>query len=212
MSAFDPPTYDRVKRLADALAALVGLIVLSPVFVLVAILVRIRLGSPVIFTQERPGLNAEIFKLYKFRTMRNIDEGAGFVSDEQRMTSFGRALRSSSIDELPTLLNVLKGEMSVVGPRPLLVRYLARYSPEQARRHEVRPGVTGLAQVSGRNSLSWAEKFVLDVKYVDSRSLGVDLHILYRTFRSVARREGISQTGRATVDEFRGDDGGEVYG
>lgn len=204
MSEHTRERYDRMKRLVDALAALVGLIILSPVILIVGILVRLRLGSPIIFSQARPGLGGDVFKLYKFRTMRNVDEASGLVSDEQRMSDFGRALRSTSLDELPTLLNVLKGDMSIVGPRPLLVRYLERYSPEQARRHEVRPGVTGLAQVSGRNALSWENKFALDVQYVDTRTPRVDLAIVWATLFSVAQRRDVAAPGQATMSEFLG--------
>ena len=205
-------SYDTVKRFGDAVVGAIGLVILSPVLAVVAVLVQFRLGSPVIFSQERPGLGGKVFRLYKFRTMKNADEAAGLVSDDQRMTAFGRALRSTSLDELPALFNVVRGDMSVLGPRPLLVRYLGRYTSEQARRHEVRPGITGLAQVSGRNALGWDEKFALDVEYVDSRSMSLDLRILVRTFSAVLRREGISQQGHVTVEEFRGVESGRVDG
>ncbi len=197
--------YRVVKRGLDIVAAAALLILSSPVQAVVAVLVATRLGRPVLFTQERPGLNAQVFTLMKFRTMANTDPDKGLVTDEERLTRLGRTLRATSLDELPTLWNVLRGDMSLVGPRPLLVRYLPRYTPEQARRHEVRPGVTGLAQVSGRNALSWEEKFALDVEYVDHQSLGLDLSILWRTVTAVLRRDGISQEGHATMPEFRPD-------
>ena len=194
--------YDSVKRVLDILAAAVGLIVLSPVFAVVAVLVAVKLGRPVLFKQDRPGRNGRVFRLYKFRTMKNIDQAQGLVTDGQRLTGFGRALRSTSLDELPTLINVFTGDMSVVGPRPLLVQYLDRYTPLQARRHEVRPGITGLAQVSGRNSLSWEEKFTLDVTYVDTHNFATDARILGSTIVAVFRRHGISASGEATMAEF----------
>lgn len=199
--------YDAVKRLLDAAAAAVALVVLSPVILATALVVRVKLGSPVLFTQPRPGRDGRIFRLYKFRSMRDVDEARGWVTDEQRLTRFGRVLRSTSLDELPSLWNVLRGDMSFVGPRPLLVEYLPRYSPEQARRHEVRPGITGLAQVSGRNAVEWEQRFALDVRYVDRRSLGLDARILLRTVRSVVVREGISADGHVTMTKF-----GETHG
>lgn len=194
--------YDGLKRVIDVVGAAIGLIALSPVIAVTAILVAMKLGRPVIFAQLRPGLEGQIFTLYKFRSMRNIDQAKGWVTDEQRLTPFGKALRATSLDELPSLWNVLRGDMSFVGPRPLLVEYLDRYTPEQARRHEVRPGITGLAQVSGRNALTWERKFDLDVKYVDRRSLSVDLRILVATARSVLVREGISAEGHVTMGKF----------
>lgn len=194
--------YDVVKRALDAAASAVGLVVLSPIILLTAIVVRVNLGSPVLFTQPRPGRGARVFRLYKFRSMRNVDESRGLVTDEQRLTRFGRILRSTSLDELPSLWNVLRGDMSVVGPRPLLVEYLPRYSTEQARRHEVRPGITGLAQINGRNTVDWEQRFALDVKYVESRSLTLDAGILIGTVRSVVIREGISAEGHATMRKF----------
>jgi sugar transferase EpsL len=188
-----------MKRAIDVVVAAVGLVVLSPVMAVVAALVRIRLGRPVLFTQTRPGLHGRPFTIYKFRTMRDGPE-----PDAERLSSFGRFLRSSSLDELPELVNVVKGEMSLVGPRPLLMQYLDRYTPEQSRRHDVRPGLTGLAQVSGRNAASWEDRLALDVWYVDHRSLGLDLKIVARTVRSVFGREGISQPGHATVEEYQG--------
>lgn len=197
--------YDLAKRVGDIVVAATGLIVFSPVLLVVALLVRVQLGTPIIFSQERPGLGGKIFRLYKFRTMKNVDLASGLVTDQQRMNEFGSVLRSTSLDELPTLFNVLKGDMSIVGPRPLLVRYLPRYTSDQARRHDVRPGVTGLAQVSGRNALSWDDKFALDVLYVDTRSLLVDLNIMWRTVSAVTRRENISAPGETTMSEFQGE-------
>src|SRR5579863_2202999 len=180
-----------MKRTFDVLVSLVALIVLSPLLLGVAILVRIKLGSPVLFSQDRPGLGGRIFRLLKFRTMHDGRDADGrLLPDEQRITDLGRFLRSTSIDELPELWNVLRGDMSLVGPRPLLVSYLSRYSPQQARRHEVRPGLTGWAQVNGRNALDWDERFRLDVWYVDHRSLALDFRILLRTVAIVLRREG----------------------
>ncbi len=203
--------YDAVKRGMDAVGSLVALVLLSPVIGVVALLVASRLGRPVIFAQPRPGLNGAVFTLLKFRSMREVDEDRGLVTDEQRLTPFGRLLRASSADELPSLVNVLRGEMSFVGPRPLLVSYLERYTPEQNRRHEVRPGITGLAQVSGRNDVEWERRFELDVQYVDQRSLRLDAWILARTVRSVFAREGIAREGHATMPEFhRSADQGET--
>ena len=195
----------RAKRLIDIVAALLGLIVLSPVIVVTALVVRRRLGSPVLFRQRRPGLHAQPFTLVKFRTMRD-DRGAdgGLLDDAQRLTQTGRRLRSTSLDELPELWNVVRGEMSLVGPRPLLTSYLDRYSPEQARRHAARPGITGWSQVNGRNAAPWEDRLAMDVWYVDHWSLYLDLRILARTVRSVLRREGISAEGHATVAEFVG--------
>ncbi|PWU58655.1 UDP-galactose phosphate transferase [Micromonospora globispora] len=194
--------YDRPKRLLDVLVAGLALVVLSPVLLAVALVVAVGLGRPVFFRQTRPGLHGRLFELRKFRTMKPI--GPGRVSDGDRLTGLGRWLRATSLDELPTLWNVLRGDMSLVGPRPLLVRYLDRYTPEQERRHEVRPGVTGLAQVRGRNSLGWEEKFAYDVRYVDSRCLRLDLRILAETVIRVLRREGVSADGHATAPEFLG--------
>jgi len=191
----------------DVVASGLGLIVLSPVIAVVTVIVAAKLGRPVIFAQDRPGRNGEIFRLYKFRTMKSPDASRGLVSDEHRLTGFGRTLRSTSLDELPTLVNVFRGEMSVVGPRPLLVQYLQRYTPEQARRHDVRPGITGLAQVSGRNSISWEQKFAFDLEYVETYDPRLDASILWRTISSVARRHGIAADGHVTVDEFLGTPG-----
>jgi sugar transferase EpsL len=192
----------RVKRLTDVLGAAVALLLAGPVIALTAVLVRVSCGSPVLFRQTRTGLHGRLFILYKFRTMRPGEPGE---PDEVRLTRFGRLLRSTSLDELPQLVNVLRGDMSLVGPRPLLPQYLGRYSPEQMRRHEVRPGITGLVQVSGRNGLSWREKFALDIWYIDHWSLATDLWILWRTIVTVVRRSGISEAGEATMSEFLGD-------
>lgn len=197
--------YDVLKRALDVVTAAIGLVVLSPVILVTAIAVRRNLGSPVLFSQPRPGRDGRVFRLYKFRSMRNVDTTRGWISDEQRLTRFGRVLRSTSLDELPSLWNVLRGDMSVVGPRPLLVEYLPRYTPEQARRHEVRPGITGLAQINGRNTVDWEQRFALDVRYVDSRSLALDARILIGTVRSVVVREGISAEGHATMSKFGGE-------
>jgi lipopolysaccharide/colanic/teichoic acid biosynthesis glycosyltransferase len=194
-----------VKRLIDFTAALVLLVLGSPVIFLVAVGVLLDLGPPVLFRQVRPGLNGKPFTVYKFRTMRGAHAGEPSAdSDEHRLTAFGSWLRSTSLDELPELWNVLKGDMSLVGPRPLLMRYLPLYSAEQMRRHEVRPGLTGWAQVNGRNALSWEDKFRLDVWYVDNHSLLLDLKILFMTAAAVFRREGISYENSATMPEFRG--------
>lgn len=193
------------KRLFDFLVSLVGLIVLSPVILILMVLVWINLGGPVIFAQVRPGYHGKLFKLYKFRSMRNVYDAQGHpLPDEQRLTRFGTFLRASSLDELPELINVLLGQMSLVGPRPLLVAYLERYSPEQARRHEVLPGITGWAQVNGRNAISWEEKFKLDVWYVDNQSFWLDIKILLMTVKKVFMRESINAPGSATAPEFMG--------
>lgn len=200
-----------IKRPQDFCCALIACIVLSPVFLIVAILVRIKLGSPVMFAQERPGLNGEIFKLYKFRTMTSeTDENGKLLPDEQRLTSFGKKLRATSLDELPELACILTGRMSVCGPRPLLVRYLSLYNEHQARRHEVRPGFTGLAQVNGRNSISWEEKFDLDVEYVDHITFLGDWKIIFKTVGTVLKREGISSETSATMEEFMGTEDSKV--
>lgn len=198
--------YERfVKRGLDAFLATGALIVLSPVLLITAILVRIKLGSPILFTQDRPGREEKIFKLYKFRTMLPPKEGhSGVEHDATRLTPFGKRLRSTSLDELPELINIIKGDMAVVGPRPLLVQYLDRYSPRQARRHEVRPGFTGLAQVNGRNSIRWEEKFDWDVKYVDHITFLGDAKIVLDTVKAVLKREGISGGGSSTMTEFKG--------
>ncbi|MCT2089344.1 sugar transferase [Micrococcus terreus] len=196
--------YRIAKRGLDVIGSAAMLVAAAPVMGVTAALVARNLGRPVLFTQDRPGLNGKVFKLYKFRSMRDVDEAAGLVTDEERLTDFGRLLRSTSLDELPSLVNVLKGDMSFVGPRPLLVRYLDRYTAHQARRHEVRPGITGLAQVSGRNALRWEERFDLDVQYVDRISLTLDTRIVWRTISAVLRRSGISAEGEATMSEFNG--------
>jgi sugar transferase EpsL len=194
-----------VKRAFDLLLVLPGLVLVSPFLSVLAVLVWIKIGRPVIFRQTRAGQAGRPFTSFKFRTMTDArDEKGGLLPDDERLTSFGRTLRSLSLDELPSLLNVLRGEMSLVGPRPLYVRYLERYSAEQARRLEVLPGITGLAQISGRNALAWEERFRLDVWYVDHWSLWLDLKILLITFWKVIRREAISQPGHATAEEFQG--------
>lgn len=194
-----------IKRPQDFCCALLACIVLSPVLLIVAFLVRIKLGSPVLFAQERPGLNGEIFKLYKFRTMTSqTDENGKLLPDEQRLTSFGKKLRATSLDELPELACILTGKMSIVGPRPLLVRYLPLYNEHQARRHEVRPGFTGYAQVHGRNAISWEEKFDKDVYYVDHISFIGDWKIIFQTVKTVLKREGINSETSATMEEFKG--------
>lgn len=199
--------YDLVKRVVDAAFSSIGFVVTLPLQAVIAVVVLIVHGRPVLFRQDRPGLNGKVFRLVKFRSMRHPD--AVRVTDEQRLTALGTFLRATSLDELPTLWNVVRGDMSLVGPRPLLVAYLSRYTPEQARRHEVRPGITGLAQVRGRNGLDWDEKLALDVEYVDTRSLRLDLRILWETIAVVLRRDGISADGHATMAEFRGTAGQE---
>lgn len=196
--------YRAVKRATDVAVSAAALLVLSPVIAGTALAVSVRLGRPVIFKQSRPGLHGKVFMLRKFRTMLPVDENRGQITDADRMTSFGRALRSTSLDELPTLWNVLRGDMSLIGPRPLLVEYLPLYSERQARRHEVRPGVTGLAQVSGRNLLDWPTKFELDVQYVETLSWKLDLHIIVRTVGAVFKREGISAEDTVTMTRFTG--------
>ncbi|HGS5349461.1 TPA: sugar transferase [Vibrio cholerae] len=195
------------KRLFDLFASFLGLLVLSPIIVIVAWKIRKNLGSPVLFRQIRPGLNGQPFEMIKFRTMKDaVDANGNPLPDSERMTPFGDKLRNSSLDELPELWNVLKGEMSLVGPRPLLMQYLPLYSKEQARRHEVRPGVTGWAQINGRNAISWEEKFKLDVWYVDNRSFWLDLRILLLTVKKVFVKEGISADGHVTIAPFTGKD------
>ena len=194
-----------LKRVFDIIASLIGLILLSPVILITAILVRTKLGSPIFFTQDRVGKDNKIFKMIKFRTMTDEkDKDGELLSDEYRLTSFGKFLRSTSIDELTELINVLKGDMSLVGPRPLLVKYLPLYSKEQIRRHDVLPGLTGWAQVNGRNSISWCDKFKLDVWYVDNQSFILDIKIILMTILKVVKRDGINQEGEVTSDYFNG--------
>lgn len=194
-----------LKRLFDVVAASLGLLLLSPVIAVVAYMIRRRLGSPVLFRQVRPGMNGKPFEMVKFRTMRDaVDAHGNALPDAQRMTPFGSFLRSSSLDELPELWNVIKGDMSLVGPRPLLMEYLPLYNAEQLRRHDVRPGVTGWAQINGRNALTWEEKFKLDTWYVDHRSFWLDLKIIFLTVRKVLVRDGISAQGEATMSKFTG--------
>lgn len=193
------------KRILDIVMSSALLIIISPLLFIISLLVLLILGSPVLFKQKRPGKNKKLFSIYKFRTMRNEKDSHGVpLPDAKRMTTFGEFLRRTSIDELPELLNVLKGEMSLVGPRPLLDSYLERYSEEQARRHDVKPGITGWAQVNGRNALSWDEKFNLDIWYVDNCSMGLDIKILFMTMKKVVIQEGISQEGQSTMEEFMG--------
>jgi len=194
-----------VKRLADILGAVLGSVIFSPIMIVVAIVIRLSMGSPVLFRQMRPGYREKPFSVLKFRTMREaLDPDGNPLPDEERLTRTGSFIRKTSLDELPQFFNVLKGEMSFVGPRPLLMQYLDRYTPEQRRRHEAKPGITGWAQVNGRNVISWEEKFALDTWYVDNRSLWLDFKILLMTIIKVLRREGISQEGQATAEEFMG--------
>lgn len=197
--------YKYIKRFFDFISALLALIVFSLLLAVVAVLVKVRLGSPVIFKQERPGLNNKIFTLYKFRTMTDErDENGELLPDEVRLTKFGQFLRNTSIDELPELINILKGDMSVIGPRPLLVQYIPLYNEHQARRAEVMPGLTGWAQVNGRNSVTWEDKFDMDVYYVDNYSLALDIKILFMTVKNVIKREGINSDTSATMEAFTG--------
>lgn len=194
-----------IKRLLDIILSLCGIIVLSPIMLVIAFLVRVKLGRPVIFCQKRPGKNEKIFRMYKFRSMTDErDKDGNLLPDEVRLTKFGRKLRASSLDELPELFNILKGDMSVVGPRPLLVEYLPLYSESQRRRHDVRPGLTGLAQVNGRNTLCWEEKFWWDIKYISQINFKNDLKIMLKTAEKVMRKEGIHAEKRATMEEFKG--------
>ncbi|MDI6694325.1 MAG: sugar transferase [Anaerolineales bacterium] len=202
-----PPRIPISKRLLDVCLTCLALILLSPILLLIALLVRIRLGSPVLFKQQRPGYLGKPFFIYKFRTMTDDRDAQGnLLPDAERLTHFGHFLRSASLDELPELFNVLRGEMSLVGPRPLLMQYLERYSPEQARRHNMLPGITGWAQINGRNALSWEDKFRLDVWYVDHWSFWLDVKILFLTLVKVLKREGINQPGYATAEEFMGNE------
>ncbi|WP_228445436.1 sugar transferase [Thalassotalea sp. HSM 43] len=199
------------KRLFDVIASFSILIILSPIMALVAYRISKSLGKPVLFKQKRPGLNAKVFEMIKFRSMKNaIDESGNLLPDSERLTPFGEKLRSTSLDELPGLWNVLKGDMSLVGPRPLLVEYLLLYSPEQARRHEVKPGITGWAQVNGRNAISWEDKFKYDVWYVDNQSLWLDIKILFLTVKKVFVKEGISADDHVTMPFFTGSENKET--
>lgn len=195
-----------IRRIFDFLVALAALLVLWPVLLVLAVLVRVKLGRPVLFCQQRPGLHGRPFTMFKFRTMitRTHDDQGRLLPDDRRLTPFGLWLRATSLDELPELFNVLRGDMSLVGPRPLMMKYLDRYTPEQFRRHEVKPGITGWAQIHGRNNMTWEEKFEYDVWYVDHWNLWLDLKILFLTFWQVLRREGVSKEGHVTVDEFMG--------
>ena len=198
--------YDRVvKRCLDLILSGMALVMLSPVYLALAVLVRVKLGSPVLFSQERPGRHGKIFRMYKFRSMTDKRDAEGnLMPDEYRMTRFGTALRATSLDELPELWNIFKGDMSIVGPRPLLVRYLPRYNERQRRRHDVRPGLTGWAQVNGRNAISWEQKFEYDVEYVEKESFLFDVKIILMTVGKVLHRSGISQEGNVTMEEFMG--------
>lgn len=196
-----------MKRIFDLIVVIAGLMLIWPLIVLLVLLVRIKLGAPVFFRQVRPGIHGKPFLIYKFRTMTNESDAQGnLLPDDKRLTTFGKFLRSTSLDELPELINVIKGEMSLVGSRPLLMEYLPLYTKEQARRHEVRPGITGWAQVNGRNSLSWEERFKLDVWYVENQSMWLDVKILFLTIKKVLFREGISAKGESTMPKFRGND------
>jgi len=194
-----------LKRPMDFILSLMAIIVLSPVLIIVAILVRFKLGSPVLFKQKRPGLNEKIFTMYKFRTMTDEkDENGELLPDSVRLTKFGRMLRSTSLDELPELFNILKGDMSIVGPRPLLIEYLPLYNEKQKHRHDVRPGLSGLAQVNGRNAISWEDKFDYDVEYVDKISFSMDLKLIVQTFLKVFKREGVNKSENVTMEKFKG--------
>ncbi|MDO5793340.1 MAG: sugar transferase [Turicibacter sp.] len=195
----------RIKRVLEFIIALIGLILASPILLIVAILVKTKLGSPILFRQQRVGLNGEIFEMVKFRTMKDATDSEGNpLPDEERLTKFGQLLRKTSLDELPELWNVLKGDMSLVGPRPLLVEYLPLYSKEQMKRHDVRPGITGYAQVNGRNNISWTKKFELDLYYVENFSLWLDVKILFQTVAKVLGQADINQEGNATMEKFNG--------
>lgn len=197
-----------IKRCLDFVLSLMALVFLSPMFLVVAVLVRVKLGTPIIFKQERPGKNEKIFRMYKFRTMTDQKDSEGrLLPDEIRLTPFGKKLRSTSLDELPELFNILKGDMSIVGPRPLLVKYLPLYNERQRHRHDVRPGFTGLAQVNGRNSISWEEKFEWDVKYIQHITFLGDVKIILKTIKTVIRRDGISSETSVTMEEFKGSEG-----
>ena len=200
--------YDRlIKRMLDLLLSGIALLLLSPVYLVVAVLVRVKLGSPVLFSQERPGKNEKVFRMYKFRSMTDERDAEGkLLPDEIRLTHFGAMLRATSLDELPELWNIFKGEMSIVGPRPLLVKYLPRYNDRQRHRHDVRPGLTGWAQVNGRNAISWKQKFEYDIEYVEKESFWFDVKILFMTVGKVLYRSGISQEGNVTMEEFMGNE------
>jgi len=196
----------KMKRLFDLISSFIGLLFLLPVIVLMVLLIRLKIGYPILFKQARPGLNGEIFNMYKFRTMTNESDKNGVLKpDSIRLTKFGKFLRSTSLDELPGLWNVLKGDMSLVGPRPLLVEYLPLYSKKQSKRHEVKPGITGWAQVNGRNAISWDEKFDLDLWYIDNQSIWLDTKILWLTVKKVITRDGISSSNEATMPAFKGE-------
>lgn len=196
-----------IKRLLDIILAIISIVILSPIFLILIVCVYIKLGSPVIFKQKRPGKDEKIFSLYKFRTMTDErDEGGRLLPDEERLNSFGKKLRSTSLDEIPELLNIIKGDMSFVGPRPLLVQYLPLYNEKQKHRHDVRPGFTGLAQVNGRNSISWEEKFEWDIRYVENITFLNDCKIILKTIKIVFKREGISSNSSVTMEEFKGED------
>ena len=195
-----------IKRILDFTLSLLALIILSPLMLILTILVKIKLGSPIIFKQKRPGLNEKIFTLYKFRTMTDKkDEEGNLLPDSERLTKFGKFLRSTSLDELPELVNILKGDMAIVGPRPLLVEYLNLYNEEQKHRQDVRPGLTGLAQVNGRNAISWEDKFKYDIEYVNKVNLGLDIKIIFMTVGKVFKRDGINQEGNATMEKYKGE-------
>jgi len=194
-----------MKRIFDLTLTIPAYLLLSPLIILIAVIIRLTMGKPIFFRQIRPGFHGKPFTIYKFRTMLNAyDKNGNLLPDKERLTRFGKFLRSTSLDELPELFNILKGEMSIVGPRPLLMQYLERYSPEQARRNEVRPGLTGWAQINGRNAITWEEKFRLDVWYVDNQSFRIDIKIIFMTILKVLKREGINQPGQATMEEFMG--------
>lgn len=196
-----------IKRILDFILSLLAIIILSPIMLIIYILVRIKLGKPAIFKQQRPGKNEKIFTLYKFRTMTDKkDESGNLLPDSERLTKFGKTLRSTSLDELPELFNILKGDMAIVGPRPLLVEYLKLYNDEQRKRHDVRPGLTGLAQVSGRNLISWQDRFKKDVEYVNNLTFINDLNIILITLKKVIKREGISQKNNVTMEKFKGNE------
>lgn len=196
-----------VKRMLDFVLSLTAIVILSPIILITALLVRIKLGSPVIFCQKRPGKDEKIFSMYKFRSMTDEkDENGNLLPDEIRLTAFGKKLRATSLDELPEMFNILKGDMSIVGPRPLLVAYLERYNESQKHRHDVRPGLTGLAQVNGRNAISWEDKFAYDVEYVNNVTFWNDLKIIFLTIRSVVKRDGISSATSVTMEEFKGNE------